>query len=203
MKNAIQYVCAAVLGLFLVGCVNLDPTPDPTRHFTLAALAVGKTNPNIKPNAGLAVVVDPVIVPFYLKRSHLVLRKNADELLFAEYDRWAEPVEKGIARAVTENLTAIFHSRFIRTSEQSGTRADAKRLSINVVEFTTSEKGEAHFVVETKLLNSTGNVLSASRTRLTTPAQSETVDVQLSVAALSDVVYQYSQQLAAMLQQFN
>lgn len=193
---------AAVVGAFS-GCVNLDPTPDPTRHFTLAALASERPNPNVKPSPGMALLVQPVAAPDYLKRSNVVLRKNADELIFAEYDRWAESVEKGIARAVAENLTAMFHSRFIRTSEQPGQRDDEKRLSINVVEFTTSEKGEAIFIVETKLLPARGNgVLYASRTRLTTPAQSEAVDVQLSVAALSEVVHQYSQQLAVTLQQF-
>ncbi|MGB0578672.1 MAG: PqiC family protein [Limisphaerales bacterium] len=199
----LRFVLPAAFALTMVGCVNLDPTPDPTRHFTLAALGANQEHPNVTKSPSFALVIEPVTVPFYLKKSNVVLRKNADELLYPDYERWAEPVEKGIGRTVAENLTAMFGSRFIRTSDQPGQRNDEKRLNINVIEFTTSEKGEAIFIVETKLLPPGGNgILSAARTRLTTPAQSDAVDVQLSVAALSDVIHQYSQQLAAMLQQF-
>ena len=182
----------------LTACVNLEPSPDRSRHFTLAATAeAGKEN-----RPALALVILPVSIPDFLKRSNIVLRKSADELAVSDFDRWAEPVENGIARVVAENLTALLNSRFIRTSDQPGGRTDELKLNVTVVEFTTSPSGEARVVIESKLFGADGkSVLTASRTRLTTPAAEPPADSAKAVAALSDTLRQYSEQLAGLLRQ--
>jgi uncharacterized lipoprotein YmbA len=182
----------------LTGCVNLDPAPNRSRHFTLAATAdSGADN-----RASLALVVMPVSIPDFLKRSNVVLRKNADELEVSDFDRWAEPLENGIARVVRENLTALLNSRFIRTSDQPGARNDELQLNITVIEFTTDTSGEARVVIESKLLGADGkSILTASRTRLTTPTAEPPADSAKAVAALSDALKQYSEQLAGLLRQ--
>lgn len=198
MKSALPALTAL---LVLSGCVNLDPTPDPTRHFTLASSASGASDQAPRPT--LALVIQPVSVPDYLKRSNIVLRKGAGELTFAEFDRWAEPVENGIARVIAENLTALLNSRFIRTSDQPGGREGELKLNLTVVDFTTTATGEAVFTAESKLMAADGQgILAAARTRLTTPASGDAVDMAASVAALSKTLEQFSGQLAAQLRQF-
>ncbi|MBL6766088.1 MAG: membrane integrity-associated transporter subunit PqiC [Verrucomicrobiae bacterium] len=190
---------AATLALLtLTGCVNLDPAPDNARHFTLAATAVsGNAN-----RPALAVAVMPVVIPDFLKRSNIIMRKSADELDISPFSRWAEPLENGIARVVAQNLTTLLNSRFIRTSDQRATRKDELQLNINVIEFTTSPTGEARVVIESKLIGPDGqSVVTASRTRLTTPPAAEPADTAKAVAALSDTLRQYAEQLAAVLLQ--
>lgn len=196
MKNLIA---ASFVLLGFTACVNLDPAPDNSRHFTLAATATSGS----ESRPSLALVVMPVSIPDFLKRSNVVLRKSADELEVSAFDRWAEPVENGIARVVAENLTALLNSRFIRTSEQRGARQDEIQLDMTVAEFTTSPTGEASVVVESKLLGPDGKgILTASRTRLTTPAAEAPADTAKAVAALSDALRQYSEQLAGQVVQF-
>jgi uncharacterized protein len=196
-----SFLPALTAVLALTGCVNLDPTPDPTRHFTLASMAVGSGDQAPKPN--LALVIQPISVPDYLKRSNIVLRKGEGELTFAEFDRWAEPVENGIARVIAENLTSLLNSRFIRTSDQPGGRDGELKLNLTIVDFTTTVNGEAVFTAESKLMSADGKgILAAARTRLTTPAADAAVDTAASVAALSKTLHQFSGQLAAQLRQF-
>lgn len=181
------------------GCVNLEPTPDPTRNFKLSSMAIG-TQP---PIPSLALVIQPVSVPDYLKRSNIVLRKAQGELTFSEFDRWAEPVENGIARVIAENLTSLLNTRFIRTSDQPGGRDTELKLHLTIVDFSTDSNGNAIFTAESKLTSNDGKgILAASRARLKVPGSPEPVDMADNVGALSTVLKQYSEQLAAQLRQF-
>lgn len=203
MNRIRQFVFASVLGSFvaLTGCVNLQPAPDPTRHFRLSSLATGTAPAPAKET--LALVILPVTVPDYLKRSNIVLRKNQEQLIFSEFDRWAEPVENGIARVLAENLTSLFNSRFVRTLDQPGKRDGELQLQVNVVEFTATELGQAAFVVETKLFAADGrSVLWASRTKLDQPAGTQSVDTAESVTALSRALRDYAGELAIELRKF-
>jgi len=185
--------------LLLTACVNLEPTPDPTRNFKLSSLAIGVQ----PPMPSLALVIQPVSVPDYLKRSQIVLRKEQGELTFSEFDRWAEPVENGIARVLAENLTSLLNSRFIRTSDQPGGREGELKLHLTVVEFSTDDHGNALFIAESKLTTADGQgILAASRSRITIPGSAQPVDMAENVAALSAALKQYSEQLAAQLRQF-
>jgi len=203
MRRTREFVFAIVLASFvmLTGCVNLEPAPDPTRHFRLSSLATGTTPAPQKET--LAVVILPVNVPDYLKRSNIVLRKNQEELVFSEFDRWAEPVENGIARVLAENLTSLFNSRFVRTMDQPGKREGELQLQVNVVEFTATPVGEAELIVESKLFAANGkDILWASRTKLSQPSIADPVDTADSVSALSRALRDYAIQLSKQLQKF-
>lgn len=193
---------AAFTALFtLTGCVNLEPTPDPTRYFNLTPMAVGNAT-SAKPT--MAIVIQPVSVPDYLKRSNIVQRKDLGELTFSEFDRWAEPVENAIARVIAVNLSSLLNSRFIRTSDQLGGHDGELKLTLTVVEFTTATNGAALFTVETKLMAVDGvGIIAATRSRLTTPPADGTFDMSANVNALSETLKQFSEQLAAQLSQFN
>lgn len=198
-----QTLLALILTSFVAftGCVNLEPAHDPTRHFRLSSLATGTGSP--PPKETLSLVILPVNVPDYLKRSNFVLRKNSEELTFSEFDRWAEPVENGIARVLFENLTSLFNSRFVRTSDQAINRPHELQLQVDVVEFTSTEYGEVMFIAESKLFAADGkSLLWASRTKLSQPAQAEPVDTGASVSALSAALRDYAVQLANQLKKF-
>ena len=47
-----------------------------------------------------------MLIPGYLDRLQIVTRDANDEVAVAMYDRWAEPLENGIAQVLADNLGA-------------------------------------------------------------------------------------------------
>jgi hypothetical protein len=92
---------ALVAAVLLGGCTLLAPAPDPSRFFVLAALTapVGETSP-------VTLGVGPVRLPGYLSVPEIQVRASVTEVRRSEIDRWAEPLEEGIARVLAQNLSA-------------------------------------------------------------------------------------------------
>lgn len=57
--------------------------------------------------------IGPVEVAEYLNRLHMVYQREDGRLVMAENDYWAEPLSKGITRALTLNLTQSDSARSI------------------------------------------------------------------------------------------
>ena len=92
------------LALSLAGCTILAPRPDPSRFFTLSAVADGADAPS---DGTVAVGLGPVRVPGYLDRPELATRVASSELVFSPTDRWAEPLSASLRRVIAQNLSAI------------------------------------------------------------------------------------------------
>ena len=55
----------------------------------------------------VSICVGPVLLADYLDHKQLCSRDSGNEVLYAEYDRWAEPLDAGIARVLVENLSLL------------------------------------------------------------------------------------------------
>lgn len=55
-------------------------------------------------NSQVSVLVGPIVMPEYLKRSEIVYRSNSHDITINEYDRWAESLERNITSVITSNL---------------------------------------------------------------------------------------------------
>jgi uncharacterized lipoprotein YmbA len=88
----------------LSSCAFLQPRADPTRFYVL-------TMPNAFSQPAVAgeftrwkIGLRPVEMPAYLHTKLMVVRTGTNEIHFAEFDRWAEPLDEGISRVMKENL---------------------------------------------------------------------------------------------------
>ena len=104
LRSAFLLVLGAVAAFALNGCALLRPHADPTRFYVLTV-----------PGAPLKPAVDGefkrwrvglrlVEVPSYLRTKFMVVRTGSNEIHFADFDRWAEPLEQGISRVLKETL---------------------------------------------------------------------------------------------------
>ena len=93
----------AGLVLVLAGCVSLKRTED-ARFFVLQSLV----EPPAAAQEPVALVgIDTVRLPGHLERPQLVTWTAPGELQVDEFLRWAEPLEDGITRTLSENLAAL------------------------------------------------------------------------------------------------
>lgn len=86
-------------------------TTGPSRFYVLNALASPEAGTGLDPTRpGIAVGVGPVKIPEYLDRLQIVTRSTMSSLQLAEFERWAEPLDKSIPRILAENLSALLGS---------------------------------------------------------------------------------------------
>ena len=88
----------------LGGCAFLQPRADPTRFYVLTAPGSPPENAAGGGVRRWQVGLRSVEVPAYLRTRFMVVRTGTNELEFAEFDRWAEPLDQGIGRVMQATL---------------------------------------------------------------------------------------------------
>ena len=104
LRSAFLLVLGAVAAFALNGCALLRPHADPTRFYVLTVPGAP-----LKPAVGgefkrWRVGLRLVEVPSYLRTKFMVVRTGSNEIHFADFDRWAEPLDQGISRVLKETL---------------------------------------------------------------------------------------------------
>jgi uncharacterized lipoprotein YmbA len=76
------------------------------RFYTLSAGAA----PVSSARSDISVMIGPFEIPGYLDRPQIVTRAGDAQLKFAEFDRWAEPLDQSITRTVWKNVRTLLDS---------------------------------------------------------------------------------------------
>lgn len=115
MKNYYAVMLSVILGttlLLLGGCVL--GTSAPTKFYVLNALVgfehqkQNETGQNC-PSIGIG----PLHFPAYLDRPQIVTRISPNELSYAEFDHWAEPLQNDVVRVLAENISRLICTKAI------------------------------------------------------------------------------------------
>jgi uncharacterized lipoprotein YmbA len=106
MKNTMDGARVLSLASLVVlsGCFSLGRTEPPQRHYVLGGERVQETDPAPRDLAGLSVGVRRLRLASYLEAPFLVVRHGSNEVTYAEFHRWGEPLGGGINRAVAVHL---------------------------------------------------------------------------------------------------
>ena len=89
--------------LLLCGCASKAPN-----YYVLHSLQ-GEA-PDVKTARAendLTIGVGPIKIPEYLDRPQMATRSTPYSLQFAEFDKWAEPLDKNLASVLAENLSIL------------------------------------------------------------------------------------------------
>jgi uncharacterized lipoprotein YmbA len=119
------------------GCSALVPWLDPSRYFTLAALARPEEAGTKEPAGGADALlgIGPIRFPDYLDRPELATRSSPNRFEVAENDRWAEPLEENFARVLARNLAALMRTVRIAAYPWAADRRPARQMEIEVLRF--------------------------------------------------------------------
>lgn len=93
---------AATAAIWLSGCSLPQAQPDLTRFYVLTAKVK-----EIAPTSGepQTVFLRAVNVPEFLRGRMLVVRQSENQVSFIDEARWAEPLEAGLHRVISEDLS--------------------------------------------------------------------------------------------------
>ena len=82
----------------------MQPHADPTKFYVLTVQGTASANVTEGDVKRWKVGLRPVEVPTYLRTRFMVVRTGTNEIHFADFDRWAEPLDQGIGRVMKETL---------------------------------------------------------------------------------------------------
>ena len=100
-----------LIGIALALCAGACVSSSPARFYMLNAIQ--ETAPAGAVEAAqnpVSIRVGPVLIPDYLDRTPLCVRDSGHEVTYAEFHRWAEPLDAGIARVLVENLSLLLNT---------------------------------------------------------------------------------------------
>jgi uncharacterized lipoprotein YmbA len=132
MHRFITIVAVCLLVALAIACAS-----PASRFYTLSAGAAPAATPS-----NLSVAVGPVSVPAVVDRPQIVVTTSPNQVRVEEFNRWAAPLQNGIARVVAENLVAMLGTSRVTLSPQT-LSADADYRAVIEVQGFESSPGES------------------------------------------------------------
>jgi len=110
MKQIVINSCAvmgvACLALVLSSCMSVPNSQTP-RFYMLQAIDGNQVSKKTNIASDVVIGVGPVKIPEYQDRPQIVTQDKEKMLKFAQFDRWGEALDLGMARLIGENLAVI------------------------------------------------------------------------------------------------
>jgi len=147
---SIRALLLSALALVVAGCQS-GITPNYYRLESLESL--GQVGPG--PSLGLT----PVAIPEYLSRSGLVRDTSGLVVDVSDTERWAEPLESGIARVMALNLARAIPTADLRPYPWNSKRKPDISLRLKVTEL-QALPGRATLIAEAQLLHRDGGYIN-------------------------------------------
>ena len=129
----------------LGGCVSLKRTPE-ARFFALRPVAErpqaeAPRTPTSEESASIVGVL-PVLLPGHLERPQFVTGSGPGEVRVDEFLRWAEPLDAGVVRVLTEDLETLLPSHRVVRAPWPGSTPLRCRVRVELVRFGPQPGGE-------------------------------------------------------------
>jgi uncharacterized protein len=187
---------ASLVAVALVGCA----VSDPTRYHMLASVGAG-ADASRPADSGPAVTigVGPVSIPGYLDRTQLVTR-GADGLEIWPYQRWAEPLDSGIAHALADDLAARVPSDRVAVFPWRGAVARSLdyQVALAVARFDGAPGQNVTLDARWRILGKDGKEVAFRRSLLTEPVSD--AGISSLVSAMNRALGALGREIAAEIQ---
>ncbi|MGH8068194.1 MAG: PqiC family protein [Candidatus Entotheonellia bacterium] len=189
-------VVLSVSLLVVTGCIGLQ---QPSRFYVLSAQpSVDTTSPVVRAERSPAIGLGPLTLPKYLDRPQIVTRTSPYELTFAEFDRWAEPLEANVLRTLAEHLSRQIPTDRIALFPWPRATPIDYQVAVEVTECYGQTEGQSSLVALWSIFNGEGKeALVSRRSRFTAPAGTQ--EYGAMVAAMSQTVADLSREIAVAL----
>ena len=186
-------VLAAGMLVLQTGCAKSKPS----RFYLLSPLPAGDT----AANRDLAVGIGPLKFPDYLLRPQIATHANANQLDYAEYDRWAEPLDENFARVLAGNLVRLIPTERVYIYPWLETLPVHYQLLVGVRSFGQTEDGRIELTVSWSIMDDASRQhLLKRRSTFSRPAPSaDPMDYASVAAGMSELVGEFSREVAQAL----
>ena len=144
-----------LFGLLLAisGCVSIPNSPTP-RYYALTVKNAGK---EFKVPSGFIIGIGQVKIPEYLDRPQMVTETSSKMIQFAQFDRWGESLDLGLARLVREDLAKILPSAQLILYPWNPSIQVKYQVSMEVIQLDSELDGNMDFAVQWMIIDVTNS----------------------------------------------
>jgi uncharacterized lipoprotein YmbA len=143
----------------------------------------------------LVLGLGPVTLPSYLERPEMVRRVEANQLVFDEFNRWAEPLKDNVLRVLASDLDALLDlERVVNYPWYSGTPMNYV-VVVAISRLEPQPSGEVELGARWGIGDSHGKVLTSRESHFSRPGGSPAENA----AALSGLVGDLTNEIATAL----
>jgi uncharacterized protein len=125
MRRLVSAISAGVMAATAVACTTAT-----SRFYTLDSTAQTDGAPPVRQ----AIAVGPVSIPPSVDRPQLVVQVAPNQVTVDEFNRWAAPLDDGVARAVAGNLAVLLGTTEVGVAPVTGF-VPTQRVTIDVQRF--------------------------------------------------------------------
>jgi hypothetical protein len=195
--NRFTTLICLLISFLLSACGTFSPRADPSRFFTLTAIAqpgAAAVKESSNPG-GVSLGIGPIRLPGYLDRQEIVTRVSPNRMDLSEYDQWAEPLETNFNRVLGQNLSVLLPINRLVFFPWESTRSPAYQVEVEVLRFEANAAGDVQLSARWVVLEtSKKNPLKAGETLLARQPAAKTTDA--AVAMLSETLGDLSREIA-------
>jgi uncharacterized lipoprotein YmbA len=184
-----------VAGLFALftGCA----TSPPTHFYVLEAQNLPSAVVANAPKKSI-IGIGPISIPALLERKQIVTRLDQSTVEISEFHQWAAPLRANIVAVLTQNLAALQTHNVIRGYPWSAYGPVNHRVIIDIDRFDTQPGKSVILEARWVIMNEkTQDIIVNEHTRI----EHSVADTSYpgTIKALSQVLYEFSQQLSQAL----
>jgi hypothetical protein len=178
--------------LFICGCASKSPN-----YYVLNSLQSGAPSAaKAKAENDLTIGVGPVKIPAYLDRPEMATRSAPDSLQFAEFDKWAEPLEKNLTRVIAENLATLLSTDRVGVFPWLNSAQVQYQVTVDITQLERMPDGKVILAARWNILGDHGeNMLVIESSRFSIPIES--AGYEAIASAESRAVEALSREIAA------
>jgi len=182
--------------LCLIGCATKEPLPN---FFVLTGPDSGSRTVRTQSSGSIVVLIRRVDIPAYLAKTTLVTMKGGMEVQYAATERWAEPLDQGIARAVAQDLSRNSRIRAYGFSPGASPVEHSYEVWIRVERFEGNENGEVVLRAHWSVSSAGSSISVIGRTVNIRRSGWQPGDYPGLVRLLSEEVAEMSRQIASAI----
>ena len=181
--------------LLLCGCAS-----KPSNYYILNSLQSAAPGVEMaRTDNDLTIGVGPINIPEYLDRPQMVTRSTPNSLQFAEFDKWAEPLEKNLTRVLAENLSILLSTDRVVVFPWAGSTHVLYQVTVDVSQMEYTPDGKALLIADWSVFGNNGEkLLEIKRSRIVEPVQS--TGFEAIASAQSRAVEDMSREIAACIE---
>jgi uncharacterized lipoprotein YmbA len=182
-----HFIAVAIVAVIATGCASA-----PSRFYTLNSTVTA----GVTPAANYAVIVGPVSVPTEVDRPQFTVQVAPNRVAIDEFNRWAEPLNDNIARAVAGDLAALLGTPRVAVGSLASFNPDY-RVTLAVQQFESVPGKYAKIKVVWIIRKTTGGDTTTGITEANEPVKDANYDAL--AAAHSRALAKVSTDVAAAI----
>ena len=164
-RSGISYQTSLACAFFILalyGCMSVPNTPPP-RFYMLSSIAANEGVSTFEVPKGTIIEVGPVKIPDYQNRPQIVTQDKDKMLVFAQFDRWGESLDAGLARALAGDLTLMLPGALVGMFPSNYAMPVNYQVAIDVAQLESELDKDLVFAVQWSVIDPKKNTMLFTR----------------------------------------